>query len=244
MKTITVILMLALLSMAALAVHYHVDPEPAVDAKRQTFQPAGSYKSPFNIENRIYSNTGEAPLTPRAGVSRVTNYDPRVSRVGAFGEIDRFVYLRPATESVFEGAGRGGYAPFYERGTAKIDSKTFYKGKAPVGRVTINTKDIPASERAKGYFEAWLVDDETGYRQYLGAFTTTFGGVGELKYFANTYFDVYDRVEVTFKAFGDPNFGPGEPVLTGDIPPLRPQPGYFNPPAKDSKMITGPIETI
>jgi len=241
-KIISFIGLLVLLIVIVSAVEYHIDPEPVKDDRRRWYEPGQQYKSPFNIENRIYSNLGERPLNPnRAGVQRVTHFDPRVTRVGGFAEIDRFVYLKPVREQRFEGVGRGGYAPFYERGTAKIDSRTLYKGRAPTGRVTINTKDIPSSERARGYYEGWMVDDDTGYRLYLGAFTTLFGGTGELKYFANTYFHVYDRVEVTFKSFGDPNFGPGDVVLTGNMPELLPQPEYFNPPA--AKLITGPIKT-
>jgi len=223
------------LSVSVMGVHYVLDPNPVseADPRHRTFISAGAYKSPFNINNRIYSNQGE-PST--AGVHRVSNFDPRANRRPTLGYIDRWTYLRPVKEYLHKGVGRGGYAPFYQRGTVRIESRT-YAG-VPSGNVRITTKDLPESAAIRSYFEGWLVDDDTGYRLYLGAFTTLKFGTGELRYKASTYFDVYDRVEITAKSFHDPTFGPGEVVLQAYID----APKRFNPPPKSSLLISGPFE--
>jgi hypothetical protein len=173
------------------------------------------YRTPFSFEKRL-------------GVQRVTHYDPRVN----FARIDAMVYLDPLGVEEQIGAGRGGYAPFYPRGTAKIRSSTWYG--FPRAQVNINTKDLEPSFEIDAQYEAWLVDAETGYRLSLGTFTTAFGGVGEIWYVANTYFDSYDWVEVTVEPYDDNDVSPGPIVLLGRIPP----PTHFNPPPKSSKLVT------
>jgi hypothetical protein len=182
------------------------------------------YRSPFSWEYRRYG-------VERVGVERVTHYDPRVN----FARIDSVVYLSPPGVDDFVGVGRGGYAPFYPRGTAKIRSSTWYG--YPRAQVTVTTKDLEPSDRISAQYEAWLVDSDTGYRLSLGTFTTTFGGIGELWYKADTYFDPYEWFELTVEPYDDLDVSPGPVALLGRIPP----PSQFNPPPKDSKMVT---ETI
>ena len=182
------------------------------------------YKSPFEWEYRRYG-------VERVGVERVTHYDPRVN----FARIDSTVYLSPVGVQDYKGVGRGGYAPYYARGTAVIRSSTWYG--YPRAQAKIVTKDLDPSDRIKSQFEAWLVDADTGYRLSLGTFTTMFGGIGELWYKTDTYFDTYEWVEITVEPYDDLDVSPGPVVLLGRIPP----PSHFNPPPKDAKMVT---ETI
>jgi len=176
------------------------------------------YKTPF-----------EAPR--RQGVERVTHYDPRIH----IARIDSTVYLEPAQASKFEGVGRGGYAPFYARGTARIFSRTTTG--FPSASVHIKTKDIESGK----VYEGWLVDHDSGYRLSLGTFVTTgFGGVGELRYRTNNYLDPYDTVEVTLEPYYDEDPAPGPLVLVG----LMPQPRHYDPAVKQAKMLTSSYTLI
>jgi len=230
MKKLSILIALLVMSVSVLAGH-DFNPE------RRTFVSTGEYKSPFNIQNRIYQNILGVPAAT-AGVQRVTHYDPRATRRGGFAYIDKFIYLSPVNELRYEGVGRGGYAPYYARGTIKLRSTT-WEG-MPSARAKVTTKDIPASERIKGYYEVWLVDDDSGYSLLLGSFTASLGGIGELVYHSNTYFDAYDRVEITLKSYGDQSIGPGPVVLVGRIKTTT----IYYPQAKSSKMITDSFTNI
>ncbi len=180
-------------------------------------------------------HTYKSPLTsPRkygtGGVQRVTHYDPRVN----FQTIDTVAYLGPPGVEDYKGVGRGGYAPMYARGSAKIKSVTWYG--YPRAQVQVKTKDIPASDQTDSQFEVWLVDVDSGYRLSLGTFVTGFGGVGQLDYHVDNYLDPYDFVEVTLEPADDWDVSPGPVVLVGQIPEAN----YFNPPAKGAKMVAPP----
>ena len=204
MKKIIIIVVLALLSLSVIAIH---------DEYKSPFAPFGIAGRPYGLQR---------------GVERVTHYDPRVN----FARIDTTVYLGPPGVDTYKGVGRGGYAPFYARGTARLRSSTWYG--YPRAQATITTKDIEPSDTIKSQYEVWLVDTDTGYRLSLGTFTALFGGVGELWYKADLYFDAYEFVEVTVEPYNDVDVSPGPVVLLGRIPP----PTYFNPPPKDAKLVT------
>lgn len=179
---------------------------------------AHDYKTPFDAPRRY-------------GVERVTHYDPRVN----FARVDTTVYLGPGVLTEYKGVGRGGYAPFYARGTARVRSSTWYG--YPRAQVDLVTKDLPSSDDIHEQFEAWLVDQETGQRLSLGTFTTGFGGTGVLYYQIDNYFDAYDVLEVTKEPFDDNDVSPGPVALIGKVPPPN-LPLYFNPPPKQAKMVT------
>lgn len=183
--------------------------------------PETSYKTAFDFPRKY-------------GVERVTNYDPRVN----YGRINTFVYLTPPAPKEYVGAGRGGYAPFYPRATVQIGSTSWYG--SPLINIVVKTKDLDPSYDKNMMYEVWLVDAETGYRLSVGTFTTGFGGVGELYYTMNNYADPYDFVEITSEPFEDFDVSPGPLVLVGGINARdrTPQPGYFNPEPKDTKMIS------
>lgn len=175
----------------------------------------------FNFERRI-------------GPERVTNFDPRVNVVS----INSWVYLEPMYADDFEGVGRGGYAPMFPRGTARVKSGTW--NGFPQSQVLIKVKDLPVSSRVGGHFEAWLVDDDTGYRLSMGTFTTIFGGVGQLRYRADNYFGAYDRVEITAEPFDDWDVLPGPALLDGRITKEH----FFTPQPKQGKLVSSVISRI
>lgn len=170
----------------------------------------------------------------RLGPQRVSNFDPRVNVV----DINTWVYLEPVYKDEFEGVGRGGYAPFFPRGTARVKSG-LWNG-FPQSYVLLNTKDLPVSSRVGGHFEAWLVDDDTGYRLTMGTFTTIFGGVGQLRYRVDNFLGPYDRVEVTAEPFGDFDPSPGPVLLEGKIT----HDYFFTPAGRESKLLTPISERI
>ncbi len=178
----------------------------------------GTYKTPL-VSARKYG-TG--------GVQRVTNYDPRVN----YQRIRTIAYLSPPGPDIHPGAGRGGVAPLYSRGSAQITSVTWYG--YPRSHVNLKTKDILPSYENNAQYEAWLVDVDSGYRLSMGVFTTGFGGVGELDYHIDKNLDPYDFLEITVEPYNDLDVSPGPVVLVGAIAEAN----YFNPPSKSSKMIT------
>ncbi len=208
-------------------------------------QTAGEYKTQLTSTRQI-------------GVERVTHYDPRVN----YARIDGFMYLYPSPDyrpgvlnyDVGTGVGRGGYAPIYPRATAQLYSRTWYG--YPSSSVIIKTKDLPATDTVNAQFEAWMVDEETGYRLSLGTFTTQHFGSGELLYNANTYFDGYDFLEITIEPLYDLDVNPGPVVVAGRIPrgPVVPNsiyggnhvqlppPSFYNPAPKQSKIVTEQFE--
>jgi len=182
------------------------------------------YKSPFNFPRRY-------------GVERVTHYDPRVN----YDRIDSTIYLQPVEASKYRGVGRGGYAPFYARGTARLKSTSWYG--YPRAQVNVKVKDLEPSYRANKKFEVWLVDVDSGYRLSTGTFTTGFGGVGELKYDVENYIQTYDFVEITAEPLNDLDVRPGPAVLIGLIN-QNPNPNYYNPPPKQAKLATSQFTII
>ena len=170
----------------------------------------------------------------KLGVERVTHYDPRVN----FARIDDIVYLETAQATKFRGVGRGGYAPFYARGTAKLRSSVL--ASYPSAEVSLTTKDLPQSSEVNSQFEVWLVDDDTGYRLSLGTFTTQFGGVGRFRWRSTTYLDPYDVIEVTLEPFDDLDLNPGPPLLIAAMP----HPTFFYPAPKQAKMANSAFKKV
>ncbi len=211
-RVILALVALLIVGMAATAQQYH-----GVD----NYMGINDYKTGFNVQRQT-------------GVERVTNYDPRVN----FARMDSIVYLRPIEYGDYYGAGRGGEAPFYYRGTARIMSSSWYG--FPRAQAVIQTKDLPVTDKERIQFEVWLVDTQTNYRMSLGSFTTMFGGIGTLDYRIDNYFDAYDLVEVTVEPLDDMDEAPGEVILIGLIPP----PTQFSPAPRSSKMVTPTIKVI
>lgn len=215
MKQLIVVFTLLVLSVAVFALPESSDFAKWYGQKSSTYVGLNDYKSAFDFPERL-------------GVQRVTHYDPRVN----FARIDSTVYLAPPGVEEQIGAGRGGYAPFYPRGTVRIRSSTWYG--YPRAQLTVNTKDLPPSYNDDIQYEVWLVDEDSGYRLSTGTFTTGFGGIGEMWYQIDNYFDAFDWVEITAEPYDDNDVSPGPIALLGRVPP----PNFYDPAPKDSKMIT------
>ncbi|HLC32295.1 MAG TPA: anti-sigma factor [Candidatus Nanoarchaeia archaeon] len=154
-----------------------------------------------------------AKVPIRLGVSRVSNYEPRLH----LSTLNQFVALQPTYSVPTLGVGRGGASNYHPRGSARVRSVASYG--YPSAQVTLKTKDLPSSADVRGQFEVWLIDSETGYRLSLGTFTTQQGGVADFRYVADTYLNAYDGIEVTFEPLDDVDITPGPLILYGFIKP-------------------------
>ncbi len=162
----------------------------------------------------ISDGTASSAIIPKKlGVSRISNYEPRLN----VPTINQFIPLGATYELTTYGVGRGGRTNYVPRGSARIRSVMTYG--YPVTQISIKTKDLPTSAQAKGQFEAWLVDDDTNYRLSLGTFNTQTGGVADLRYVADMYVNQYDYVEVTLEPLYDTDTSPGPLILYGQIIP-------------------------
>lgn len=185
------------------------------------YQGLKDYVTGFNVSHRL-------------GVERVTHFDSRVN----IERLYTFVDLNATMNYYFPGTGRGGISPRFMRGRAMVTSEI--ANGLPKAEVRIRTKDLPDSGKDHTQFEAWLVDDDSGYRLSVGTFVTGFGGVAELVYHVNNYLDAYDRVELTIEPWNDLDVLPGQVILAGIIDHEK----AFNPPAKSAKMATGGFEIV
>ena len=162
----------------------------------------------------ISQGTAPAISVPqRSGANRISNYDPRLH----VPTIDQSVTLLPTYQNPTSGVGRGGRTPYAPRASARLHSVTAYGYSN--AQVNIKTKDLPPTSRTNGQYEAWLVDDDSGYRLSLGTFTTIEGGVAELLYSANLYINQYDAIEITLEPLYDTDVSPGPLMLYAFIKP-------------------------
>ncbi|MEM4247300.1 MAG: anti-sigma factor [Candidatus Woesearchaeota archaeon] len=135
-------------------------------------------------------------------------YDPRVQTF----KQDVWVYLTPPEPPIFA----TGQPAIYPRATARVQSvRSPY---LPNAYVTIKTKDLRPSEYDNTYYQAWLLDTDTGYSLNLGLFDTVGGGVGTLDFRSKHYLDPYDFVVITREPRDDKDPKPStDVVLMGRI---------------------------
>lgn len=188
-------------------------------------------RRPYEFYSPLKTSDVNYVVTKKSGVQRVTNYDPRVN----FARIETTVHLDPVARIEYVGAGRGGENPFYPRATARVKSYIWYG--FPRAQVNVNTIDLPPTDRVNGQYEVWLFDDDSGFQFSLGTFTTLGGGVGEFKYDTENYLDAYDRVVISLEPLVDLDVRPTTIIMEGTIP----EPYYFDPAPKQSKLVTQTI---
>lgn len=175
----------------------------------------------------------------RGGPARITGYDPRINWGGPIeaGRINTWAYLEPYEFDKGKGVGRGGYDPIYPRGTARVQSSVYYG--YPKGSVRIDVKDVPGTDEVNGVYEAWLVDEDSGYRLSLGSMIALRGGVIQHTQVVDAYFDAYDTIEITLEPLDDIDPTPGPIVLIGNIPRSH---TFYDPEPKQGIMLTRNIK--
>jgi|GEM_PF-2505088 len=199
------------------------------DGSEWTPNPSGlTERRPYEFYSPLLTSDAKYLVNKQSGVERVTSYDPRVN----FARIETTVYMEPLAKIDYTGVGRGGEPPFYPRATGRV--KSYLWAGFPRAQVNINTIDLPASDKVNGQYEVWLFDDDSSFQLSLGTFTTLGGGVGEFKYDTENYLDAYDKVVISLEPYDDDDVAPHTLILQGNIP----EPVYFDPAPKQSKLIT------
>jgi hypothetical protein len=103
------------------------------------------------------------------------------------------------------------------QGYARIISRKTNDVIVTEGIVMLRTKDLPPVNPDYLY-EAWLVDEDTGYAMTLGLFQAgTIGRTATLSYKSMTPLDPFDTIMVTVEPFPDDNPMPGQVVITGSL---------------------------
>jgi len=108
------------------------------------------------------------------------------------------------------------------KGTARIISDyDDVKGvDPPRTKVTLRVLNLPPLEQSQIY-QAWLVDEDTGYPLSIGMFRAPMTGISNLDFDASMSALIYDMIVVTVEPFPDTDLHPGMPVLVGMITPDR-----------------------
>ncbi len=170
-----------------------------------------AYSGVFNLDTNAFRPQGRNP-------GRISNWDPRMR---GYNTVDVSVNLLPfyPVEQVI--------SPLetYMRGTARIVGRGDFYGAGlnnpfPRTQVFIEAINLPPIEPNQAY-EAWLVDEDSGYAMNLGVLEVvtelTVGLVYENRFFAN----YFESVMITKEAFPDSDPSPGEIVLLGELPVVR-----------------------
>ncbi len=106
-------------------------------------------------------------------------------------------------------------------GTPSGDARVVYKKPNeihwPTTTVYLRTKDLPPLKPLHIY-EAWLLDEDTGFAQSIGIFQPSgIGRIATLEYSSTIALTPYDALMVTVEPYPDSNPGPGEAVLLGSL---------------------------
>ena len=147
--------------------------------------------------------------------THISNSDPRIR---GYTIRDVVVDLEPVREDwVFQNE-------FITRskGTARIisDYDEVKGADPPRTKVMLRVRDLPPLEKDQIY-QAWLVDEDTGYPLSIGMFRAPMVGISELNFEASMSALIYDMLVVTVEPFPDTDLHPGTPVLVGKIPTDR-----------------------
>lgn len=176
---------------------------------------ASAFSNVFNLDKNTYTNQGRNP-------GRISNFDPNMR---GFARLDEAVDLLPfeGPNTIIQGKSVVG------RGTARIVSVGDAYGAGlnyagPRTQVFITATDMPPIDETM-VFEAWLVDEDSGYSLSLGMLTPgaklTFSGFIEFQ----RKVEMFESVMVTAESYPDLDPTPGEVVLWGDIGRTRNQLG-------------------
>jgi hypothetical protein len=161
----------------------------------------------FNLDTNTYSNRGRDP-------AYISNFDPKIR---GYARLDRYIDLLP-------------YQPVEQlvgpdlviaRGTARILSTGNQYGAGlnkalPRSQFFITIQNLQPAPA--GYvYEAWLSDAETEYAMTLGILKSGTGLTTSMVNEIRRQVHMFDYVMVTKELYPDPDPGPGEIILMGDI---------------------------
>ena len=166
-----------------------------------------AFSSVFNVDTNSYSNRGRDP-------SYISNYDPGIR---GYTRLDRTIYLLPF-EPIEQFVGP---KQVIAKGTARILSTGDQYGAGlnqPYPSTQMIIQLINLQPAGDGYvYEAWLLDDETEYALSMGLLKSGVGLTSQFTCQISRLVYMFDKVMITKEIFPDPDPGPGEIVLMGDI---------------------------
>lgn len=170
-----------------------------------------AFSGVFNLDTNSYYNRGRDP-------SKISNSDPNVR---GFAQVDQVVTLLPYDILEYEEntAQRG------PRGTARIISRGDAYGaglnsRLPNTQVFVQTIDLPPIPSTQAY-EAWLLDEESGYALSLGILKSGGKFTAQLNNEFSRSVAGFDGVMITQEAYPDIDPSPQETVLFGWFGPTR-----------------------
>lgn len=144
---------------------------------------------------------------------RVSNVDPGMR---GFSLVDAAINLKPVEDSVVIQNSRAvpisGIARLISSRDERPHASSIY---APIGRVYIRTFGLPVLENE--VYEAWLVDEDSGYSLNLGVIDNSISSIGDLNFQIQRKLHLFDVIMVTVEPLLDTDPRPGEPVLIGEI---------------------------
>ncbi len=160
-----------------------------------------AFSSVFNIDTNTYSNQGRNP-------GKISNYDPNIR---GYARVDKVVDLLPYESTQIIDV------PVVSKGTARLLSFGNEYGAGlnqayPKTQVFIHMKDIlPLGEDQ--IYEAWLVDEQTGYTMSLGLMKSGISLTSSLSYESRKKIDNYEVLMVTREAYPDIYPGPSSEIV-------------------------------
>jgi hypothetical protein len=170
-----------------------------------------AYSGVFQLDTSAFQSQGRNP-------QKTSIYDPGMR---GYSTIDKAVELYPLDATTIS----KDYITRIPRGTARILSLGGIYGagqntEGPESRVLIQLIDVPPAAENEIY-EAWLVDEESGYPLSLGLMQVGIGGTARLNFEITRLLENFDYMLITKEPFPDINPTPGETVLFGEIPQPR-----------------------
>ena len=167
----------------------------------------GAFSGIFNLDTNTFTNQGRNP-------GRISNFDPNIR---GFSRVDSVVDLLPFEGPNLEIAGNSALA----KGTARIISVSDGYGSglnkaSPSSQIYLQAINLPPID-VDQIFEAWLVDEDTGYSLSLGKLTPGAKLTGQLMVELPRRVAGFDSVMVTLEDYPDVDPRPNEVVLMGDF---------------------------
>ncbi len=180
-----------------------------------------AYSSVFNLDTNSMTNEGRNP-------GKISNWDPKVR---GYPRLDKSVSLLPydPVEQSFA------QTPVLAQGTARLLSIGDVYGSGmdkpfPQTQIQIVLQNLPPADDNEIY-EAWLLDDQSGYALNLGIMKSAAKTTAELLFTIPRQVYMFEHVIITKEPFPDEDPRPGEIILAGNIDPARSQltinPSYF-----------------
>ena len=109
--------------------------------------------------------------------------------------------------------------------SGKLSVKVTESTRDPLDRVSLRIQVENLFENENEVFEAWLVDEDTGYELSIGPFLTNSRGKGLLKFSERMVsFEAYEKVIVTREPSSDTNPLPSDAALMASISPAENEP--------------------